>query len=356
MRKAWLIALVLCMISALSAYALWLRPGNPPPETAPSAKPEESAALSATGGLAWRDGPSLHLHLKGGAVLTLTDRVTCGDLACPASLATQYRFRGWDSRAGGYLLDVRMAKTAQMLLPFADDPILIDAKHAPEAEAPVALPSPPPSDQTATTDQSVVDWLSDLALERSQSETPLIASSQGKVQRDEAQLAVRLEDGRRLLLTDDLACGQVSCPPQVFRSFDYAGSSPNGRYQVVEEQWDEGSAALLVDGRSGSVVSLLGRPRFSPDGRRLVATVTDLEWSAPRRLEVWVLGDMAPGMEFSLAAQGEDDTVYEVVGWTDAEHVQLRRGPWASPQRSEVTLVHDAAGWHMEGGEASDER
>jgi len=63
---------------------------------------EEAALLAASGGLASRNGPTLDLRLAGGAVLALTDRRRCGDLPCPAPLATRYRFRGWDAQAGGY--------------------------------------------------------------------------------------------------------------------------------------------------------------------------------------------------------------------------------------------------------------
>ncbi len=353
MRKAAVAALALSATAAVVAAAFWVRPPQPPPApaAAPFADADETAALAASNGLAWRDGPALSLRLKSGEVLSLTDHLNCGDLPCPPDLTTQYRFMGWDTRNGGYLLKVVPGTAPVMLLAFADeDPVLVDARHAPAAEGPMALPPPPPA---AESDESLGEWLTDVANGRSQSEAPLIAASRGKARRDGARLVLRLDDGREFALSDDLACGQTPCPPQVFRSFDYAGASPDGRFHVVEEHWDEASAAILVDARSGATTALLGPPKFSPDGQRAIATVTDLEWSAPRRLEIWTLGGAKPGIEFSLPAKDEDDTVYEVVAWHDADHVRLRRGPWASPQRSEVMLAHDGGGWRLEAAEAN---
>lgn len=352
MRKVALAVLALLVAAGIAGAALWTRPPQVTPEPvagAPDAK-DEGEALTASKGLAWRDGQALNMRLKGGEVLTLSDRVTCGDLPCDKDLAIHYRYAGWDAAHGGYRLQVARRDSAEMILPYGDDdPILIDARHAPKVDGTLPQPTPAPA---AEADESLKDWLDDVARGRGQSEAPLIDASRGKASRDGARLSLKLTDGRNFVLTDDLACGQVSCPPQVFRSFDYAGTSPDGRFHVVEERWDEASAAMLVDARTGTITSLLGVPRFSSDGKRAVATVTDLEWSAPRRLEVWTLGGPAPGIEFSVAAKDEDDTVYEVVGWDDSDHLRLRRGPWASDQRTEVTLVHDAAGWHMEGADA----
>ena len=354
MRKLALSALALAATAAVVASAMWMRPQQPaiPPQAENWDNGEdETVALARSHGLAWRNGAALNLRLKGGEVLTLTDRLSCGDLPCPRELITQYRLLGWDARNGGYLLKVVPTTAPAMVLAFADeDPVLVDVRHAAPADSPLALPRAPPATEP---DETLGAWLTDVANGRNQSEAPLIAASHGRAQRDGARLTLRLQDGRDFVLPDDLACGQVSCPPQVFRSFDYAGGSPDERFHVVEERWDEATAALLVEARSGAITPLLGTPKFSPDGRYAVATVTDLEWAAPRRLEVWSLAGAAPSMEFSLPAKDEDDTVYEIIAWTDPDHLRLRRGPWASPQRAEVMLVRDAAGWHVEATEAN---
>jgi hypothetical protein len=351
MRRKVAIVLGLAVIAGIAAAALWNR--TPPAPPAPAGQQNgqaENAAIAASQGLVRRDGPALSLRLKTGEVLTLTDRLACGDLPCPPSLATRYQYGGWDAEVGGYKLEVSPSPSSEVILPFRDDdPVLLDARHADRPlEGPVNLPSVPPA---AEPDDTLTEWLADIANGRTQSEAPLIADSEGRAGRSGSKLTIKLADGRSFTLTDDLACGQVACPSQVFRSFDYAGRSPDGHFHVVAERWDEASAAMLIDSRTGVITPLLGVPKFSPDGKRAVATVTDLEWSAPRRLEVWAMGDAAPSLEFSLKAEEEDDTVYDVVGWDDAEHVHLRRGAWTSERRSDATLAHDDTGWHIIGGD-----
>ena len=351
MRRLVLAALALSTAVGIAAAALWLRPPEPPPTPLPPADAkDESAAIAASKGLIWRNGLSLNIRLKSGEILTLTDRISCGDLPCPKELSASYRFLGWDEKNGGYDLLLTPTTVPQMLLPFSDDDVsLVDSRHAdPAPGAPVALPPPPPE---TTADESLSEWLTDITNGRNQGEAPLLAASHGKASRDGARLKLMLADGHNLTLTDDLVCGQVPCPQQIFRSYDYAGASPDGRFHVVEEHWNEANAALLVDSRTGGVSFLLGVPKFAPDGKRAVASVTDLEWSAPRRLEVWSLSGAAPGIEFSLSAKDEDDTIYEVIGWADSEHVRLRRGPWAAEQRNPAMLAHDSGGWHLDGGD-----
>ncbi|PKU23915.1 hypothetical protein CWS72_13645 [Telmatospirillum siberiense] len=332
---------------------MWLRPAEPPPP--PPAAPDiqdEASALAASKGLVWREKDSLSLRLKSGEILTLTDRTTCGDMPCPKELSVRYRYLGWNNMNGGYDLRIAPSSAPKMLLPYSDDDVtLVDSRHAERTSgAPLTIPPPP---QAAETDESLAEWLTDITNGRNQGEAPLIASSHGKASRNGSLLRLELADGHHLSLTDDLICGQIACPQQVFRSYDYAGLSPDGRFHVVEEHWNEANAAILVDTRTGGTSFLLGVPKFAPNGRRAVASVTDLAWSAPRRLEVWSLSGAAPGIEFSLSAKDEDDTVYEVLGWADSDHVRLRRGPWAAEQRSPAMLAHDGTGWHMEASDST---
>ncbi len=353
MRRLALATLVLSTAAGIAGATLWLRPDEPPPVAVPTPDiQDEASALAASKGLGWRDNDSLSLRLKSGETLTLTDRMTCGDLPCPKELSARYRYLGWNNMNGGYDLLVTPSNAPKILLPYSDDDVmLIDARHAERTSgAPLSLPPPPPP---AEPDESLSEWLTDITNGRNQGEAPLIAASHGKASREGARLKLMLADGHHLTLTDDLICGQVACPQQIFRSYDYAGLSPDGRFHVVEEHWNEANAAILVDSRTGIVSFLLGVPQFAPNGKRAVASVTDLAWSAPRRLEVWSLSGAAPGIEFSLSAKDEDDTVYEVLGWSDSDHVRLRRGPWAAEQRSPAMLAHDNGGWHLESADST---
>jgi hypothetical protein len=353
MRRLALAAIAFSTVAGIAAAALWLRPSEPPPapQQTTDAK-DEAAALAASNGLSWRTDNSLSFRLKSGEIITFTDRLACGDLACPKELSMRYRYLGWDETNGGYNLQISSSAAPTMLLPFSDDDIiLVDARHAePVSGGPLALPSAP---KETGPDDSLAEWMTDITNGRNQGEAPLIAASQGKAARDGARLKLMLADGHVMTLTDDLICGQVACPQQIFRSYDYAGLSPDGRFHVVEEHWNEANAGLLVDIRTGGASFLLGVPKFAPDGKRAVASVTDLEWSAPRRLEVWSLSGAAPGIEFSLSAKDEDDTIYEVIGWSDSDHVRLRRGPWAAEQRNPAMLAHDGSGWHLEAGDTA---
>ena len=344
MRKLVLAAIAATAVLS-AAILLWHRQPDAPVAVLSDAAKTEAEALRASKGLAWREGESLSLRLKTGEMLTLTNHLTCGDIPCPKMLAVGYRYLGWDATAGGYKLSL---DGMEMVLPYAEDPVLLDAHHvAPVAEGPQPLPPMPPK---AVRDDTVLDWLSDIATGRDRSEAAHIAASGGKASRDGAKLLMNLEGGRKFVLTDDLQCGQISCPSHVFRIFNYAGGSPDGRFHVVEERFDEVSVAMLVDMRDGVVTSLLSAPKFSPDGKLAATAVTDLEWSSPNRLEVWSFRNAKPELEFVLPAASGDDTVYEVVSWADADHVRLRRSNWGSDQRSDAMLVHAANGWHLESG------
>jgi hypothetical protein len=226
-----------------------------------------------------------------------------------------------------------------------DDPSLIDARHEAESDEPTPMPAKAPA--AVPTDDSLAGWLKDLTDERDESEKPAIAAHAGRVAREGGRLIMTLDDKRKLVLEDDLVCGQLACPPQISRSFDYVGDSPDQHFRVVREQWNESETGMLIDG-AGSVLPMPSLPSFSPDGKFVVSVVSDLEEAQPQRVQVWALEGGKAKPVFSLAAKNEDDTVYDLVGWADANHLRLKRGAWGGEQRVPVMLVHDAAGWHVE--------
>ncbi len=342
MRTSLLASIALAAIGLLIAggYAL---------QTMKAGGGGDAAAIAGSGGLVTRQGPALSFRMKDGPLLTVTDRVRCGDLACPGPVAISYFYRGWDTNAGGYMIELHRADAAtDMLLPFGTEPILDEAAHAlPNPGGPMAMPAAP---APVAMDAAVTEWLAQTESARDQDEAPRLAESKGRAARAGGELSLALADGRRLALADDLACGQLACPAQLFRAFAYLGASPDGRFHAVGEQGDEAGGAMLIDSRDGSATGVIGPPLFSPDGSRAAASLTDLETPAPRRLEVWSLAGSAPALDFALTLDAGDDTLYDLVGWDDADHLRLRRGPWQGPRPARAMLAHDAAGWHLEEG------
>lgn len=352
MRRPLLLAGLTAVSCVGIGLAMWMKEAPPAPVEPPTSA-DEQAALTASKGLAWRDAKGLSVRLKTGEVLTLAERSQCGDVACPKDISVRYRYLGWDEAHGGYHLSLEggsaLAPT-DVILPFADDPAMVDARHAESVgKNGMPLPSVPGA---AKPDDDLGEWLADISDARAKDEAPRLAKAKGKVQREGGQLILTLDGGKKMVFADDLSCGQVVCPSMVFRNYDYVGASPDGRYQVVGEHWDEANAAMLVAVKDGAVTPLLGRPSFSPDGKRAVSTVTELEWSAPRRLEVWNLTGETPTLEFSVAAREGDDTIYEPLSWKDADHLRLSKGSWGQDDAvgTEVTLTHRPDGWRIDGG------
>ena len=350
-RRTAIAVVLLCFAAgAVGAVVYFSRPAAeqpalPPPPAVPAA---EAGALADSHGLATRSGLALALRMKSGEVVTLTDRVRCGDLDCPSGLATSYRYQGWEEKVGGYLLSVNLGAAQPMVLTYGDDdPSLIDARHEAESDEPTPMPSRAPA--AVPTDDSLAGWLKDLTEERDESEKPAIAGHPNRVARDGGRLTIFLDDKRKLVFEDDLVCGQLACPPQISRSFDYVGDSPDGHFHVVRQQWNESETGMMIDG-AGVVLAMPSLPSFSPDGKFVVSVVSDLEEAQPQRLQVWGLENGKATLVFSVAAKGEDDTVYDLVGWADAAHLRLKRGAWGGEQRNAVMLVHDAAGWHVQEG------
>jgi len=326
------------------AWYLCRSPAPPPPAAdARPADPQEDSAITASGGLVWRETDRLSLKLQGGEPLILEDRRKCGDLPCPAALASDFHYRGWDERLGGYRLTWR---GKDMLIPYSESPQLIEAAQAmPIDSSPQRLPK---AQGAGRPDKGLGAWIADIAASRAKAEDALLKASQGKAARQDSALILTLADGRSLTLSDDLACGRIACPAQLMHSFDFAGRSADGRYFGVTEHWDESSAGLLVDSRDGKITELLGKPRFSPAGDRVAAVLADLGSGASRRLEIWSLTGDAPSQDFQITAKDGDDTLYEIAGWADADHLKLRKGSWGDKRRKAVTLSHRDNGWKLE--------
>ena len=304
----------------------------------------EAGAIAASHGLVSRAGPVLGLTLDSGAQLALTDRLQCGDLPCPDFTATQYRYQGWDGRAGGYKLAVGLDHPAAMTLAWAlanGDPALFNANDINLSGSTLAMPRKP---APAAVDPSLAEWLTNTARDQDKVEGPRLAASGGHAARRGANLQVTLADGRKLVFADDILCGQLVCPPEIYIGYEYRGADPTGRYHAIEEHFYETGAAFLVDARSGGITRLAGPVAFSPDGARAVATMNDPQPHGQHDIEIWSLAGEAPALEYCYVGDGED--TYEVTRWDGPDRIRLTRGKWQSDTRAPVTLIHDTTGWH----------
>jgi hypothetical protein len=305
----------------------------------------EAAVIADSHGLVERHGPVLTFYVKSGAAVALTDRLRCGDLACPVHSATQYRYRGWDDRAAGYRLLVGVDHPNEMTLAWelaGDDPVLVDTNDLfLGADRHVAMPSRPPP---AKTDPGLLDWLAGTARDQDKVEGPRLAASGGHAFRKGADLTLAAADGRKLVLTDDLLCGQLICPPEIYIGYEYRGADATGRFHAVAEHFYETGDAFLFDSKSGIITPVAGPVTFSPDGARAVSTLNDPQPHGQHDIEIWSLKGDTPALEYCYV--GDSDNTYETVRWDDPDRITFTRGKWQSDAREPVALVHDAAGWH----------
>jgi len=342
--KLVLTAAVALLASGGLGAGLYLT-GQQPDAPSSAADPAETAALAASKGLAVRQNGKLVLRLQSGEALALTDRARCGEVACPPGLAQDFRFQGWDAALGGYRLSVN---GQPRLLPYGDDPALVDPEHAdPPSDGPMDQPAAPPPQSSA--DDSVSEWLAEIAKSRDDDEAKPLAAAGGKALRKGADLILTLADGKHLALSDDLSCGQVSCPPPLFRSFAYAGISPDQRFHLVEERWDEGQTLLLIDAEQGNSTEILGLPLFSPSGKLAAAALKDLSDPQGKRLELWDLSTATPRLAFQQSMAEGDATLFSLDGWSGETLLKLKRGSGkADPKPVRLALVNGA--WQLLNG------
>ena len=339
MHRNVLITLLL-IGSAGTATTLWLHSAAPP--AAPPASSNDAAALATSGGLAWRQNNVLFLRLKTGEILSLTDRIMCGDFPCPPFLVNRYRYLGWNEKLVGYRLMLSDDRPHEVFLPFEGDPAFLDPEHTePPEESPISQPTSPPE---VIRDHSLEEWAAHITVSRNQTESPHLSSDK-RVTREGDQLNLSLDNNRHFILIDDLVCNQAVCPTQ--QNFELVGSSPDGRYRLVNQHTNESTATLLINVSTGNVTPLLNIPLFSPDGKWAVSVATDFEQTAPHRLEIFSLIDEKPTLTFFVSANDKDTTAYELGMWQDNQHLTLYRHDWKKTQHIPVILAYNNSAWHF---------
>ena len=243
------ISIALALLAALGVGTGIYFSGNGISGQSSGATPEETAAITASNGLVHRDHDALILSLEGGEALALADHQTCGDIPCPARLGGKALYKGWDEALGGYRLSL---DGKDMILPFGPEAMLQEADHAdPPTNGPMTLPAPPPP--KAAADDSVTQWLSEIAQGRDNDEAKAIDASKGKAERKGSDLILTLDGGKHLILSDRLACGQAACPAPLFRAYAYAGLSPDGHAYLVEERPAEENLTCRVSLSDGAI-------------------------------------------------------------------------------------------------------
>jgi hypothetical protein len=153
---------------------------------------------------------------------------------------------------------------------------------------------------------------------------------------------IRLEYGDSVILADSVRDDWSSD-----RLYSYREYLANIGYHVVEVQYVEGGAYLLVNTRTGEKQVVCGVPVPSPDGARFVLTSVDLDAEyLPTTVQVWTVGEDGVQMEWRFDPLEVQEGVFpydELWGLTDAEWVsptaiRLRR-VYSTDRKSEVVLI-----------------
>ncbi len=130
-------------------------------------------------------------------------------------------------------------------------------------------------------------------------ESRLVAEAAGRARRSGARLELRAADTVIAEFADQTAEGEE------FVRYRYGGWLARAAQHVVMVDLYEGAGVVAVDGRSGRVAELLGRPELSPDGARVAAANADLVAAYTESgLQVWRVTTEGLELEWGLDGGG----------------------------------------------------
>lgn len=130
-------------------------------------------------------------------------------------------------------------------------------------------------------------------------EARLLAGAAGRARRVGARLELRAADTVVAEFADRTAEGEE------FVRYRYGGWLARAAQHVVMVDLYEGAGVVAVDGRTGRVAELLGRPELSPDGARLAAANVDLVAAyTDSGLQVWRVTGEGLELEWGLDGGG----------------------------------------------------
>lgn len=130
-------------------------------------------------------------------------------------------------------------------------------------------------------------------------EARLLAEAAGRARRSGSRLELRAADTMIAEFADQSGEGEE------FVRYRYGGWLPRVAQHVVQVDLYEGAGVVAVDGRSGRVAELLGRPEVSPDGGRVAAVNVDLVAAYTESgLQVWRVTPEGLELEWALDGGG----------------------------------------------------
>lgn len=118
-------------------------------------------------------------------------------------------------------------------------------------------------------------------------------------------------------------------------TYTYLGFLPSLEQHLLEVQYYEGGAYLLVNGRSGERQPVASVPTPSPDGRRFAVVSSGLIAYSSNALEIWRVGEDGVELEWQeefRGPEGSDDAEGPAVDWSPRGVV------WTSPRSLRVYL------------------
>ena len=164
-------------------------------------------------------------------------------------------------------------------------------------------PLPSPDADRAGADPYETCWVTDPGPEDDPTqclrevEARLVAEAAGRTRRSGTRLELRAGDSVIAEFADQTAEGEE------FVRYRYGGWLARAAQHVVMVDLYEGAGVVAVDGRTGRIAELLGRPELSPDGARVAAANVDLAAAyTDSGLQVWRV--TAEGLELEWGLDG----------------------------------------------------
>lgn len=175
------------------------------------------------------------------------------------------------------------------------------------AERPPQRPTdtPPARDTARAEAPTVTQSAFDPDSASTMAEARAIAGSAGTAERHGDTLLVRLKSGELLALVNTPEVGDMVA------TYRYKGTLLGGQYHVVDVQWYESGAVILVDAETGARETIVNEPTLSPSGTLAVASAFSLDvGEGANEIQIWQLVPHPPKLVWRFDTPGD-----RVGGW-----------------------------------------